>query len=88
MNTKKQAIRLLITLSFIISMPVMSVLALDKPQKTEIKQSTELKQAEAKSIRCKKCFNHCRIKPNKTGKCGEYKNIDGKLVPVEKEDVK
>jgi len=34
---------------------------------------------ESKEIRCVLCPHHCRIKENKTGKCGVRLNIDGEL---------
>jgi len=34
---------------------------------------------ESKEIRCRLCPHHCKIKENKTGKCGVRINIDGEL---------
>ena len=63
-------------------LPVMKASALDWfDKKTETKQSTENK---VKSVRCDKCPSNCLIKPGEISPCGQYKNIDGKLVPIKK----
>lgn len=81
---RKQVKRLLIILSIVITLPVLSVLAIDKFQEPEAKPPVKSGQTQDKSVRCKNCPNECLIKPNETGECGQYKNIDGKLVPVKK----
>jgi len=80
---KKQIKRLLIILSIIISLPVLSVLAINKFQKPAVKPPVKSEQTQNKAVRCKNCPNECLIKPNQTGDCGRYKNVDGKLQPVE-----
>jgi hypothetical protein len=45
--------------------------------KTEIKQEN----TKNKSVRCQNCPANCLIKLNETGDCGQYKNVEGKLVP-------
>lgn len=50
----------------------------------KIKLNVKTEKIQAKAVRCNKCPCNCLIKPNKTGECGQYKNINGKLVPVKK----
>lgn len=40
------------------------------------------KNTQIKTIRCNNCPCNCLIKPNQAGECGQYKNINGKLVSV------
>lgn len=48
----------------------------------KIKPLIKLEKTQIKSIRCNNCPCNCLIKPNETGECGQYKNINGKLTPV------
>ncbi len=50
----------------------------------KIKSNVKTEKQQAKSVRCNNCPSNCLIKSNQTGKCGQYKNIKGKLVPVKK----
>jgi len=80
---RKQIKRLLIILSIVIALPVLSVLAIDKFQKPEVKPPVKSEQTQDKSVRCKNCPNECLIKPGEVGKCGKFKNVDGEIKPVE-----
>jgi len=55
--------------------------AFAKP-KTNSPLKTE--KTQIKSIQCNNCPCNCLIKPNQAGDCGQYKNVDGKLVSVKK----
>jgi len=46
--------------------------------------SLKTEKTQIKSIQCNNCPCNCLIKPNQTGECGQYKNVDGKLVFVKK----
>lgn len=56
-----------------------STFAISEP-KTPVKSE----KTQVKSIRCDNCPCNCLIKPNQTGECGQYKNVNGKLIPVKK----
>ena len=50
----------------------------------KIKLNIKTEKNQTKAVRCNKCPCNCFIKLNQTGECGQYKNINGKLVPVKK----
>lgn len=75
---RKQIMRLVLIFLLVICLPIASVYAVNEFQKQSAQQVTH-EQGENRSVRCNKCPNKCLIKPNQTGKCGRYKNVDGRL---------
>ncbi len=47
---------------------------------SKIKSPVKSEKTQVKAIRCNNCPCNCLIKPNQTGDCGQYKNVNGKLV--------
>lgn len=52
-------------------------------QKNTLK-TTPKQETQNKSVRCYNCPKNCLIKPNEKGDCGKYKNVDGELIPADK----
>lgn len=49
---------------------------------SKTKSPTKSEKTQIKAIRCNNCPCNCLIKPNQTGECGQYKNVNGKLVSI------
>jgi|GEM_PF-6726463 len=61
------------------TLPVMSVWAVNKIIPQETKPRKEQKQSSA--VKCPYCPVEYLIEPDKTGECGKYKNVNGKIQP-------
>ncbi len=80
---RKQVKRLFVISGIVIALPVMAVYGINKYQEPEVKPPVKSGQQENKIIRCPNCPRECELKPGETGECGQYENIDGKIVPKE-----
>lgn len=88
---RKKLKRMVVLLLIVFLLPVLGVYAVNQlhkqdtkgvqPQVQKEQQAEEVKKDFA--VKCEGCKRECLIKPGETGECGQVKNVDGKLVPVE-----
>ena len=75
---------IIIAIILAFSLPKVFALSKKEVEKKKITKIEALKKKETdqiKPVRCGNCPNNCLIKPNKTGDCGQYQNVGGKIVP-------
>lgn len=81
---RKQLKKMFVISSIVVLLPVLGVYGINTLQvKEQHMVTTQQKEVTDNAVRCQNCPRNCIIKPNETGQCGQFKNIDGKLKPIE-----